>query len=987
MTGFEPLINAAAIGLGNLITETVKNSGGKVLGLFEMDLGQLAKQAIFDASKEYVRRYAERHCTIRVLGMSKPVLLESIYTKVQILDEKESSEFESISELENKFRKSNKRGFRAFSIHRREGVEVANINQYLMVLGGPGTGKSTFLRKMGLEALKSGEEFKHKCIPVFIELKRLTESDLDLKNYIIEEFKICGLPNAARFTTSALEKGKLLILLDGLDEVPDANLNQVVQKIQDFVDTYKKNRYISSCRIAAHRYNFSRFTDIKIAEFDDSQIQQFIQNWFQSPEDLEVKTAENYWDLLQNTENASAKELAHTPLLLTFLCLVYERSQSLPVNRSSLYRRALRILLEEWAAEKKIYRDQVDKGLSPDLTEALLLEIAYKGFESDQNFFHKADLINQIESFISTNPNAPVLGGEDILKTIVIRQGILVERAQEIYSFSHLTLQEYLTAQYINENNQIKNLTEQHVFNRKWQEVFLLVAGLMRAKNGADELLLSIHEIAQKMIAGKLELLLKWVEQVTQTSVDVSESLKERASSVYFVFFFNLARSQKQKGNSNLDTAITRILVFARELSSYDEPISHVDIANYIAQALLLASASDAELDLDHVQELAQKLAPDHSNKLKRVITKAYNLAENHDIHRVLLNVRKFVRDIARTQEISSALLKNLLRGDIQNFTHYQTTAIALTNVLLRAQSHSPHSRLHENIMQAFALASALVKEFAHLSEYTEILKSSLEEETDSVNLQDKIQKHIQRLTIQQKNTRDSNELRYISQNIFIAQTYFQHLNNVLKNSQDLNRLLIGISQMAQALSVEIADSLKDALSCARETARHIALDLASSSNRNLALALAIDNAYVSAIERNCVLDKMFQKSYVSEDDNYESMNHFSSIRLSLDLAISISEDLSLTSLLKKFRSNIPTATVLPEIRQSFARDLRMSFLRAFKLNESLLQFSLRDIEKIENYFYINQLIFQCKKSSIRVSDKTWEAIQKEMLKPCVTVL
>ena len=53
---------------------------------------------------------------------------------------------------------------------------VANDEQYLMLLGVPGVGKSTFLRKVGLEALKGKDgNFKHQCIPVFLELKRFNK--------------------------------------------------------------------------------------------------------------------------------------------------------------------------------------------------------------------------------------------------------------------------------------------------------------------------------------------------------------------------------------------------------------------------------------------------------------------------------------------------------------------------------------------------------------------------------------------------------------------------------------------------------------------------------------------------------------------------------------------------------------------------------------------------------------------------------------------
>lgn len=45
------------------------------------------------------------------------------------------------------------------------------------------------------------------------------------------------------------------------------------------------------------------------------------------------------------------------------------------------------------------------------------------------------------------------LDGEAVLKAIEVQQGLLVERATETYSFSHLTLQEYLTAKYVVDNN------------------------------------------------------------------------------------------------------------------------------------------------------------------------------------------------------------------------------------------------------------------------------------------------------------------------------------------------------------------------------------------------------------------------------------------------------------------------------------------------------------------------------------------------------
>ncbi|BAZ31848.1 signal transduction protein [Cylindrospermum sp. NIES-4074] len=501
MTGMEPWLTQAVSGVAVPIFQSLWGSGGKVLGVFGKTLDEKTKNVIFNASKQYVENYAERHGILKVLGMREPVKLESVYTAVQFLNDDAIRSFASIENLENFYRQSKSRKFQTQDNTKQAGIKVANEKQYLMVLGGPGAGKSTFLRKMGLEALKGKKgEFKHGCIPVFIELKSFTSSDINIEKFIAEEFRICGFPSPEKFTAKALEQGKLLILLDGFDEIPTKNLTEAITQIQNFVDTHDKNRFLASCRTAAYRSGFRRFSDVAMADFDDSQIQQFINNWFRKEEDKQTKTGDKCWELLQKPENKAAKELAHTPLLLIFLCLVYDRSQNFPDNRSVLYRKALRILLEEWASEKRILRDEIYQGMHTELEELLLSEIAYTGFESNRLFFSQRDIVGQIKTFLASNLNAPQhLDGEAVLNAIAIQQGILVERAEDVFSFSHLTLQEYLTAQYIDDHRQVEKLVTEHLTDERWKEVFLLVAGVMRG--GADDLLLLMEKEAQKYIS------------------------------------------------------------------------------------------------------------------------------------------------------------------------------------------------------------------------------------------------------------------------------------------------------------------------------------------------------------------------------------------------------------------------------------------------------------------------------------------------------
>ncbi|MGV0026276.1 NACHT domain-containing protein [Phormidesmis priestleyi] len=534
MTGLEPLWLEAAKGLTGLAIKTFGEMANK-------RLDEPFQQAVYNFFGRYIQNYLDRHGILRVLGMPEPVRLQDIYTDVQFLGEDGLRRYSSIGNLEEAYR-SEMRRFQSERSPKQDGMQAANNQQYLMVLGQPGAGKSTFLRRVGLEALMGHEgDYRHECIPVFVELKRFNTAEINVEKAIAQELENCGFPDAEGSTKKLLAKGKLLILLDGLDEVPTAQLDQAITQIQDFVDRHKQNRFIASCRTAAYHSRFRQFKDVVMADFDDAQIQQFITNWFQSEQDKQFATAQKCWGLLQQPEYAATKELAQTPLLLTLLCLVFDDSQAFPKNRAVLYGDALDVLLKKWASEKRIQRDPIYKDLSVALEEMMLGEIAYAGFVSDRLFFSSREVVKQIYTFLESNLNAPKhLDGEEVLKAIQIQQGILVERAADVLSFSHLTIQEYLVAQHIADHNLIEELVAENIANDRWREVFQLVAGLMRG--GADALLLRMELEAQKYLnTDKLKSLVNWADQATADSEGNFKPAAKRAIAIFFPLALALA--------------------------------------------------------------------------------------------------------------------------------------------------------------------------------------------------------------------------------------------------------------------------------------------------------------------------------------------------------------------------------------------------------------------------------------------------------------
>jgi hypothetical protein len=575
-----------------LIFESLWKTSGRALS--QMNEG--FQQVIFRASGQYSKNYRERHGTLKVLGMREPVELDSVYVAVQFLDDAAIHDFASIEALEQTYRKKQRRSFQLRERHDQSGIEVANQTPYLMVLGGPGVGKSTFLRKIGLEALKDDQErsYDHQCIPVFIDLKEFRRGKLNLLRAIAHEFSICGFPEAEGFAQEALEQGKLLVLLDGLDEVPTEYTTSAIASIQNFVDHYDKNRFIASCRIAAYRHNFRRFTDVRIADFDDDQLHNFVTNWFKN----EPERGQECLTKLMSDEHGATRELAHTPMLLTLTCLLYQRAGQFPTNRATLYEKALRVFLEEWAGEKGIHQESLYRGLDTKRKELMLAEIAYEAFAEDRLFLSRRELARKIETLLGEMlPDESFIDGIAVLRSIEVQHGILVERAEGIYSFSHLTLQEFLTAQHILEcPGLVEGLIHQHLDDPRWREVFLLLAGLKQA----DDLLQRMEQQVDTYIQSQnLRNLLLWADQITdQASADYKPGVR-RAIAIFLALdlaqVLALDSARIQRFQLDIDRARMLALAMDRNLT--------------LNCALDLAMAKSLDLDraIDLVVNIARK--------------------------------------------------------------------------------------------------------------------------------------------------------------------------------------------------------------------------------------------------------------------------------------------------------------------------------------------------------------------------------------------
>ncbi|RUT04408.1 hypothetical protein DSM106972_046360 [Dulcicalothrix desertica PCC 7102] len=625
--------------------------------------------------REKIKLYIqERLSYIRVLDMANPINLGYIYTNVNVLHIITKHRRLEIEDLLKDAETLDRVDLSSRTRERLPGYEAVQRYNKLIVLGKPGAGKTTFLKYLAIQCIYNN--LQNNCIPIFISLKNFAETleKLNILEYITQELSLLEITNANVKVEQLLRQGKLLLLLDGLDEVREEHTKRVIQQIQEISDRFYNNKFILTCRIAANEYVFERFTEVELADFDEEQIVIFAKNWF-STHNTSTK-AEHFIQKLK--QNKSIQELATNPLLLTLLCLAFGDKETFPKKLSQLYQEALRLLLKQWDAKIYHERQQVCKKLSVKHKEDLLCQIALKTFEQGAYFFEQELVEEYIADFISNlrdidpGPELLRLNSETVLKSIEAQHGLLIEQAKGIYSFSHLTFQEYFVARAIKQRSDLEKLVE-HITQTNWQEIFLLTTEMLTSP---DNLL---HLMKQRVDA-----LLATDEYLTKFHSWVNE----KASSVKAPYTPAAVRAFYCNVVHDLDHDLIYNIVFD--------------------------SGIDFTLTRNIVYILAHNPIIDINTDLKRAITFAYCLNLNNDRERAIAFEHGFKDDcdidyylLTRVLDIEIALdivLVRILEITSQYVSNFDTTNYYVSDTddtlqnqlqqlkdqLLTNESHSP---------------------------------------------------------------------------------------------------------------------------------------------------------------------------------------------------------------------------------------------------------------------------------------------------------
>ena len=429
---------------------------------------------------------------------------------------------------------------------------VADKSVYLS--GAPGSGKTTFCRWLALAVcqgtlpvhpvappegfLETFPEPLRGRLPLLIRLRdfweslpnlergaELTQPELEsaMKRWV-ERKKFDGLTWSA--VKDHLEAGLTLLIFDGVDEVPLERtrpehaaeprtllLAGLSNSVKNW--TLNNNRVLVTSRPYGLTESQSRQLGLDhepLSELPRELQELLVRRWFSILRDSD-KAADAACDELWNdiAQRLEIENLASNPLLLTAICIVYGENNRLPQHEFDLYQRIVNTVLanrfledsHEFAAARSslcviAHGMHTGDGLNESRRQPQA-EATFDEIERMLKHYQKHRLGSE----------ARELSAHDMREKLLSHSGLLLPQGDRDASFYHLTIQDYLTAEWLDSSEETKPV---EVFDKwgdvpNWRKTLVLLYGAplhkKTMKEGAIRLL---TELSKRLSTSRIQL-------------------------------------------------------------------------------------------------------------------------------------------------------------------------------------------------------------------------------------------------------------------------------------------------------------------------------------------------------------------------------------------------------------------------------------------------------------------------------------------------
>jgi formylglycine-generating enzyme required for sulfatase activity len=402
--------------------------------------------------------------------------------------------------------------------------QILSLGTRLIITGGPGSGKTTVLQHIAWTlayAIRSeqAETARQKLgltpplpLPIYVPLSLYASYHRKLPpdapgekktlaafiaDYLLQNQTNLEL-NRAFFADLLRNEQRVLLLLDGLDEVPEEAERIIVRRDIEHLVSGKENlRVVVTSRSAAYqgRAVLGRgFQHVRVLSISDGQIKAIIQQAYQAiypqtPHQARAR-ADELLNGIQRLETERRQRLGEdilalvsTPLMVRMLLIVHFNNRRLPDQRADLYQKAVDAMLrpdytlDETVSQEIEQRVGGSLAINREMLQLVAFHMHQRGAEQGREI--SEDALCQI---LESNPTYTPFVSDLVSQTR--QRGTLLEERGGLYRFIHLSFQEYLTGRYLVERmrdiEKIAEFLENGLVNDAWwREPILLMIGYL----------------------------------------------------------------------------------------------------------------------------------------------------------------------------------------------------------------------------------------------------------------------------------------------------------------------------------------------------------------------------------------------------------------------------------------------------------------------------------------------------------------------------
>lgn len=408
----EPQIDLTELA-AKLIQENIKNVWDCVVSAGAKVSTEL-RYHLHDVFSKYLQASVEKYGKIKtILYRNAPVPLYQLYVPVHL--------------------KSKNDTIRSADI-----AAVQKLTRHIVITGTAGIGKSVFLKHLFLNAIKSGLS-----IPIFLELRRLNNVDLDLMELLTDSLQLGNSKVQVEHVQKAFESGKFTLLFDAYDEVISSRRQSVRDAILKLADRYPMVRMIISSRPDTEFAGWSAFSEYSALPLDKAQALALVKKV-----DFDEEVKGRFLRKLEESLFAEHQSFLSNPLLLTIMLMTYHDNAEIPKKRHLFFAQVFETLFSHHDAMKEGYKREIKSGLAMDDFQRALSALSIQCYLKGQVTLPKTTALEYAKKAASlTNLKFDSEAFiDDLLKSVclLIHDGVQL-------AYAHKQFQEYYVASFINQ--------------------------------------------------------------------------------------------------------------------------------------------------------------------------------------------------------------------------------------------------------------------------------------------------------------------------------------------------------------------------------------------------------------------------------------------------------------------------------------------------------------------------------------------------------